>query len=160
MGADELTDARIHELLSMKKHLKSSPSPKPKMKGMHEERDIIVESEDEKERFVVYARQNTKLPDDFSCGLRWEAPSGESVHLMRVNGSSHVHPNRIEQTTIVGKCHIHVATARYILAGYHAEAYAEEASEYSDPDGALRVLADRCNISGFRFEPHQGLLSM
>ena len=155
MGAEALSDERIKALLSMKKRLTSSSSPKPRLKGKHEERDYTIVGDDGETRFVVYARQNANLTDDFSCGLRWEAPSGESVTLIRMNGPSHVHPNRLEKTSIVAKCHVHMATTRYIQAGLQPEGYAEESFEYTDLEGALRVLARVCNVDGFHFTPHQ-----
>jgi hypothetical protein len=145
MGAEVLTDLRIRELTEVSKEVVSRS--KAKVKGRHQERDFELRGADGS-RFKIFHRQNTKLSDDFSCGIRWEAPSGESVVLARYNGSSHPHPNPIEGTRVDFRCHIHRATERYIRAGRQPETYAEETSTYSDLDGAVRLLAEEFHVSG------------
>jgi len=155
MARDALTDDRIAGLLREQKLLKSSPTPKVKVKGKHEERDFKFESADGVNRYTVYTRQNTKMRDDFSCGLVWEIPNEEPIHLMRANGSSHAHPNVLEGTKLPAKCHVHVATERYIDAGRQPEGFAEECGTYSDLDGALRELVKRCNLVGIDLDTSQ-----
>ncbi len=127
--------------------------------GKHEEYDFTVKGQDGT-MFKVFARQNVILRDDFSCGLRWDAPSGEAIILARYNGSSHPHTNRIEKTRFVSKHHIHRATERYVQAGLPAEGYAMETTAYASLAAAVTSLARDCHIEGLALPPQQlGLIS-
>lgn len=106
MAAESLSDEKIRTLLESPKVVKQEPR-KHKQKGKHLEYDYLLESEDG-HFFTLFTRQNTILKDDFTCGLRWDAPSGEGFILARYNGSSHPHRNKIEGDTFVGKFHIHL----------------------------------------------------
>lgn len=56
---------------------------------------------------IVYVRQNTRLIEDYSTGLRWELPGATTKMLIRVNGSSHVHGNP-DRKILNNLFHIHV----------------------------------------------------
>jgi hypothetical protein len=146
MSAAELTDEKIQALRTFPKKV-TSGSRKPKIKAGHFEMDFEAASEDGS-RFRVFARQNRRLADDFSCGIRWEAPSGEAVTLARYNGPSHPHPNPLEGTRLVGVCHIHTATERYIRLGRQPETFAVATDRYHDLDGAMAALAEDFAITG------------
>lgn len=133
-------------MAAVKKRVVSGPE-KPKAKGKHHEWDFDAVGDDGS-RFRVYLRQNTILADDFSCGIRWDMNDGESLTLARYNGSSHGHPNVIEETRLPPTFHIHRATARYIAAGRQPEGFAEESALYTDLSGAVRLLASQFNVSG------------
>jgi hypothetical protein len=143
MGAAALTDERIAQLLAMRKHVAGPMRFKPKHKGDHLEQDWSLTGEDGS-RFLLYARQSTKLADGFSCGLSWEAPDGTHVPLARYNGPYHQHPNAIERTVIpFGSCHIHRATARYIQQGLKPDGFAEATASYrSLPEAFECILRD------------------
>lgn len=74
-------------------------------------------------------------------------PDGSTQTLIRFNGSSHIHPNRIENTQIEWQTHIHIATERYIQIGSKAEGYAEVTTAYKCVNGALQYAVKYCNIS-------------
>ena len=151
MGYESLTDQQIGDLLSATKRV-TNPGGKESSKPGHTQRNYKVLSNDGHE-YTLYVRQNSKVEDDFSCGLLWHMPSGEILTLIRYNGSSHFHPNRIEETELDFVCHIHKATERYIAAGRKPEGYAEETDRYATVDGALHCLTKDCKISGLNTTP-------
>lgn len=147
----DLTDARIKELLSVKKKIvRAEDSTYPTSIGQ----DFVLLGDDG-ETYKAYSRQSRSLPDSFSCGLRWCPKGGQEVTLARVNGSDHVHPNKLERTKIDQKCHVHKATERYIQAGLKTEGYAEESTDYTNLDGAIEALGRLGNIEGEPFTPPQ-----
>jgi hypothetical protein len=145
MARTILADVRIKELVKLGKTV-TLGSKRPSHKGKHLEWDYDLVSEDGM-RFTVFVRQNTILHDSFSCGLCWISPSGEHIVLMRCNGGSHPHPNRIEGTQVPFGFHIHWATERYMRRG-KPDGYAIQTDLYSDIDGALKSLTEECCISG------------
>ena len=95
------------------------------------------------------------MEDDFSCGISWLAPNGESFTFKRYNGPSHNHPNHLERSKLGYACHIHTATEKYIKANRKAEGFAEVTNCYNSLKGALHSLVTDCNISGIKTEPDQ-----
>lgn len=152
MGVESLTDEKISALLVMPKRV-TNPGIKRREKAGHTERNFIVQSVDGSQHFVLYERQNRELENDFSCGLGWLAPSGETITLARYNGCSHSHPNHIEKEKLGFVCHVHKATERYILAGKKIEGYAEVSGGYTSCKGALACLVSDCAITGILTEP-------
>lgn len=150
MAFESVSDAQIAELLSCPKRV-SNPQARTVSKGAHEQVNYKVSATDGSgHRFEVYQRQNlrTGMESDFSCGIRWLAPNGESLTLRRYNGSSHPHKNHVENEEIDETFHIHLATERYIKADRKAEGFAEETNRYQTVDGALHCLAADCKLSG------------
>jgi hypothetical protein len=156
MGGDVLSDDQIASLLAMPKKVTQAPR-KAKVKAKHEEYDFAVEGADGT-KFTVYARQSLILAANFSCGLKWEAPSGEGVTLVRYNGNSHPHGNRLEGTRFVDKFHIHRATERYLRMGLDSDGFAEETSAYSSLSGAVKALAIDCHVQDLSLPSAQGVL--
>lgn len=116
MAFESLTDEKIQQLLNSPKQL-TNPMSRSKNKDGHEQFNFRATSTDGTGHvFEVYKRQNLRegMEDDFSCGISWIASNGETLTLKRYNGSSHDHPNHIEQTRLGYNCHIHIATERYI----------------------------------------------
>jgi hypothetical protein len=150
MGCESLTDEKINLILLSNKQIKN-PQSKELDKGSHTQRNYKVTSLDGQE-YTLYVRQSKLVNDDFSCGLLWHMPSGEVITLVRYNGSSHYHPNHLEETELDFACHIHRATERYIQAGKKPEGYAEETTRYSTINGALHCLTTDCKISGLKTE--------
>lgn len=139
-----ITDDQIKDLLSMPKSI-TNPGARWKELGRTKLKDYSVLSDDGAYKFAVFVRQSTRLINSFSAGLLWH--NGEdNLVLMRCNGSSHVHGNKLEREVIRMAPHIHIATARYISIGKKSEGFAEETSAYNSVDGALAVLFQRCNI--------------
>ena len=150
MAIDTVTDDQIDQLLSVQKEIQN-PGAQETNKGSHVQRNFEVESEDGK-KFSLYTRQNNRVPDDFSCGLLLYMSNGESLTLVRYNGSSHPHPNKLEGTSTNFKCHIHKATERYIQAQRRPEGYAEATDKYRTLSQALRCIVTDCNVSGLPSE--------
>jgi hypothetical protein len=151
MGVEAITDAKIDRLLTTDKRV-ANPQARETDKGSHLQTNYRVVSPDGYE-FNLYVRQNKRIPEDFSCGLLWNMPSGESLTLIRYNGSSHFHLNRIEGNEVDYKCHVHEATERYISAGLKPEGFARECNRYQSLGGALHCLVGDCNISGLSTKP-------
>ena len=147
MAFESLTDERIEKLLRMAKRV-TNPTARTVQDANHDKRDYIVESSDGLEKFSLFVRQSKTVEDDFSCGLIWLPAGGERLILARYNGSSHEHPNRLEQTKISFACHVHRATERYIQANLKPESFATESADYQTCNGALHALVTECNING------------
>jgi len=130
-----LTDERIYELLKEPKWVKN-PKAREVPDAKHLRRDYKVSSETGEE-FTVFTRQHQEMLDDFSAGLIWHPTTGDSVILMRCNGSSHRHTNHLEGSEFAaGNCHVHMATERY-----------------STLEGALHHLCKEGNIDGLDTSP-------
>ena len=144
-----MTDQEILTLIQMPKRVKTSKINWT-IKGKHKQCDIDVLSDDSRHAFKLYLRQNIAYPDSFSCGIRWEKQGSETLTLMRCNGSDHAHGNPIEGDTFNGKCHIHLATERYILNGRKPEHYAYPTTAYTDLSGALLHILAECRVKGLQ----------
>ena len=73
--------------------------------------------------------------------------------LIRCNGSDHLHPNVLEQELIEFRCHVHVASERYIQANRKAEGFAQASEVYRTLGGALHHLVQQAHIQGLKTEP-------
>lgn len=106
-------------------------------------------------QFEIYKHQNLRegMNDDFSCGIAWLAPNGETLTLKRYNGPSHDHPNHLEKIRLGYKCHIHIATEEYIKANKKAEGFAQATNRYNTIEGALHCLVIDCNVRGLTTVP-------
>ena len=151
MAFESLNDARIEQLLAMPKRI-TNPAARNVTDANHDKREYLVQSTDGAERFRLFVRQNKSVLDDFSCGLQWLAAGGDSLILVRYNGSSHSHPNRLERARVDFVCHIHKATERYLQANLKAEGFAEATKTYQTCNGALNRLLSDCNIAGLQTE--------
>lgn len=147
MDLTSLTDALIAQLLGMPKRVKN-PKARQVPKAKHLEHNYEVEAVDGDTQFMLIARQSTKIDGNFSCGLVWLPAPGQRVVLTRYNGFDHVHGNPIEGHEFEFKCHIHVATERYIKIGRKPEMFAEPTDRYATMSDALKCLIDDCNIRG------------
>ncbi len=155
MAFESITDEKIQQLLSGLKRL-TNPNARSKMKDGHEQVNYRVTALDGSgHEFEVYTRQNKRegMEDDFSCGISWIAPNGESLTLKRYNGSSHSHLNQLEKEKLDAKCHIHLATEKYIKSNRKAEGFAETTERYRTLEGALHCLITDCNITGIQTSP-------
>lgn len=150
MAFESVTDNKITELLTIPKKV-TNPSVRAKLKDGHEQYNYsVVCIENDEYRFELYTRQNKRegMEDDFSCGLNWIAPNGETLILCRYNGPNHNHPNHLENEKLGFKCHIHKTTEKYIKANRKPEGFAKISIEYNTLKGALFCLVKDCNISG------------
>lgn len=140
-----LTDSKIEEFIKVPKRL-TNPKTKPVTKSGHIQKNYDVESQDGIYKFILYTRQNQMIGDDFSCGLKL-LRKNEEISLLRYNGKSHIHKNKIEKTSIVLQYHIHRATERYINNPIcKHDGFAEITDKYFDLDSAFLCLTKDCNI--------------
>ncbi len=152
MAFESLTDDKIADLLNCSKRL-TNPQVRPKIiEGREQMNYRAVALDGSSHEFEIYKRQNLRegMEDDFSCGIRWIAPNGETLTLKRYNGPNHNHPNHLERVSLGYCCHIHIATEKYIKANRNAEGFAEKTDRYSTLNGALHCLITDCKISGLQ----------
>jgi len=152
MAFESLTDDKILNLISCPKRL-SNPQARTKEIDGHEQVNYKVYSTDGSGyEFVLYKRQNLRsgMEDDFSCGLSWIAPNGETLTLKRYNGPSHNHPNHLEKEKLGYNCHIHVATEKYIKSNRKADGFAQVSDRYKNLNGAFHCLVVDCKITGIK----------
>lgn len=147
-----LSDDEIDHLIKLEKQV---TNPKARRLSKRGSEQVNYEAAAPSgERFRVYIRQNLRLTENFSCGLLWVLPSGDTITLARYNGCDHAHVNPIEGTPPLSMvCHIHRATEKYMRAGRKAEHYAEATLRYKDCAGALQALVADCNIRGLGDNP-------
>lgn len=155
MSFESLTDDKIADILNCPKRLTNSQA-RSKVKDGHEQVNYkAIATDGSGHKFELYKRQNLRdgMEDDFSCGISWIAPNGETLTLKRYNGSSHSHMNRLEKVRLGYTCHIHIATEKYIKSNRKAEGFAEATNRYNSIEGALHCLVIDCKISGITTTP-------
>lgn len=155
MGLEIITDELIEKLLNTKKVVENPKARKKR--GLGNERVNYTLSDEEGNRFKLYLRQNYNrgMEDAFSCGLSYVLPSGETFNLIRYNGPSHDHPNKLERERLGYVAHIHKSTKRYLDETGKADGYAEATNRFSTLEGALYCLLNDCNITGITANPDQ-----
>lgn len=159
MAFESITDEKIKELLLMPKRV-INPTTRARIKDGHEQYNFKVRALGDVEyQMTLYTRKNLRngMDDDFSCGLCWNAPNGETLTLARYNGASHSHSNHLENEVLSFECHIHHATEKYIKANRKPEGFAQTTDRYQSMNGALHCLVSDCKISGIpttRDEPY------
>lgn len=146
------TDAELLKLCDICKII-NKKSKERSLNG-HSGRDFSL-SDTEGNQYVLFIRQNERIENNFSCGLRLVLNSGEKVTLARYNGSDHPHFNPIEKTRFSNESHIHIATERYIAIGRKSEHYAETTNRYTTSKGALHCLVMDYHITGIETEAEQ-----
>ena len=102
----------------------------------------LVSEDNNKNKYILYQRQNLRDFSDFSCGLSLVQHGGRPVSLIRYNGANHQHGD------ILYTCHIHRATHKALLEGRKIDWYAHESSEYQNLMGALWCIVRACNVRG------------
>jgi len=105
----------------------------------HRERELPILGEGGS-HFRVILRQGVLNPLDFSVILALLVPkTNQAFRLLRCNGKSHEHTNRLESATFYD-FHIHRATERYQREGFREDSYAEITDEFSNLEGVLETL--------------------
>ncbi|MEK6674045.1 MAG: hypothetical protein AABZ47_00150 [Planctomycetota bacterium] len=136
-----LTDSEIAGFIAEPKQLPPDWRNRVKLKPKHGhyERELDITGENGS-KFRVVMRQTIANSLDFSVILGLLVPKTNQVfRLMRFNGKSHEHTNKIEGTRFYD-FHIHRATERYQKDGYDEESYAEVTDRYSSFEEALETL--------------------
>ena len=152
MAFESLTDDKIADLLNCPKRLTNPNARAKTIEGREQLNFRVVALDNSDHEFEIYKRQNLRpgMEDDFSCGISWISPSGESITLKRYNGPNHNHPNHLEKVSLGYSCHIHIATERYIKANKKPEGFAEVTDRYDTINGALHCLVNDCKIVGIQ----------
>jgi len=139
--AVRLTDSDIQRLLTERKPLPEDFRNRTKLKSKrgHKESELALKGVDGSE-FLLFMRQSEENPIDFSIILTYQIPKSNVVfRLLRCNGKSHEHTNKIEGNTFYD-FHIHQATERYQDSGFQEDTFAEPTRDFSDFAGALDCL--------------------
>ena len=104
--------------------------------GRHESEVVLAGEDGTPFRIIVSLRHSS--PENFTVILMLNSPTHPNFPLLRYDGSSHDHKNRLEGNSIARKPHIHRATERYQIATYQRrpDGYAEETQRYQDLTGA------------------------
>lgn len=155
MAFESLTNETIRDLLNSPKQL-INPQARNKDKNGHNQLNYMVIALDNSgHKFEIYKRQNLRefMENDFSCGINWVAPNGETLTLVRYNGPSHEHLNFLEKERLEYICHIHRATEKYIRANRKPEGFATATDKYQTLEGAFHCLITDCNVRGIKTNP-------
>ncbi|CAG2132286.1 hypothetical protein [Cupriavidus numazuensis] len=148
-----LTDADLDRLRREPKKVEN-PSARWATKGGHREKNYQVRAiDDETAKYRVFVRVSVSNPAVFSVGLVRLFHSGGALVLVRYNGAYHPHRNVIERNKLPAATHRHIATERYIRAGYDPDGFAELFEGYTTVDGALHCLVRDTLISGLSTSP-------
>lgn len=153
MALESVTDETIAALLAQPKTV-SNPGARETDKGSHKQTNYVVRGA-AGDAFTLYLRQNNRIADDFSCGLCWHAPSGETLTLVRYNGAGHAHRNPGAREWLPRTCHIHRAMRACLDADRKPEAFAAATDRYVTLAGALHELVADCKIDGIQTRPEQ-----
>lgn len=155
MAFESLTDDKIMDLVKCPKRC-TNPQARKKVQFGTEQINYRLEATDDSgHQFLVYSRQNMRagMQDDFSCGIAWISPSGQTITLRRYNGASHRHKNHLEGDRLSPTYHIHYATEKYIRSNLKADGFACATERYCTLGGALHCLIKDCKISGLTSPP-------
>ena len=140
MMADIVSDAKIAEMIAERKTL---PLDWMQQLNRFKDRDDRYEAEVDLEgdagtRFRIIVRSSRIKANDFSVVLIAALPENPEFRLLRYDGRSHTHRNRMEGNRIRREPHIHRATERYQQdpCGLPHDGYAEQTDRYQDLAGA------------------------
>ena len=136
MAEEPLSDYEIAEFIEEAKLLPINwqASPVGKAGNLQAQADVHGANGT---RFLLVVRQSIGYRNNFSIVLAIKPSRGRQINLLRYDGDSHPHRNRIEGNRIEYKPHIHLATERYQrLRRADAEGYAEETDRFQDIKGA------------------------
>lgn len=155
MDYSSLTDEQFETLRREPKVIENPQAHERRKQGHMERNYQLLAVNDELRRYRIFWRQSVFQSGSFSVGLGICLPAGGLSVLVRYNGPSHAHRNKLEGTSFSGTCHRHTAVRRYADAGLRADAYAEVDSRYDDIEGAMRCMIFDCGISGVSLTPQQ-----
>jgi len=116
-----------------------------KPKRGHLEREMDIDGSDGN-KYRIVLRQNSVNPLDFSVILALHpAEAGKPFRLLRYNGKSHEHTNKIEGNRFFD-FHIHKATSRYQELGAREDSYAEPSDSFWDLDSAFKAMMQAAGL--------------
>lgn len=160
-----LSEVQISALIAEEKKIPDGLRPLSRQveRNQHRRRDYEVTGASGSE-FLVFVRQSTLNPFDFSVILGYRVPGTNTVfRLRRYNGRSHRHTNAIERETIRG-FHMHSATERYQrFPGSREDGFAETTNRYWNLESAIECLIEDCGFTSpmddsplFTGSPYEG----
>jgi hypothetical protein len=142
-----IDDAEIARLISVEKplpdHWETRLRPRQRPEFSHKRANLVVETS--AGAFTIMIRENMINVRDFSVILGFTRRNGNLFRLRRYNGMHGGHINHIERQNISG-CHVHMATARYQIAGHREDAYAVASDGFTDVASALRLMFSECTF--------------
>jgi hypothetical protein len=149
---EELTNSVIETLLSVPKKLKGRASKlKQDARGtLRFDCRLQCVENNAPHLFKLFIRQSAKLEDSFSIGLEYHCtPCGidDYLTLMRVNGSTHQHTNKVINNQTFKTFHVHQATSEAIALNLQPEQFASPCSHYRDFRTALSYAWELWHIS-------------
>ena len=148
---ETVSDSEIAQLIAERKHLLGNwqdelENLKPKDSHLEGQIDLAGAAGT---RFRIIVRQSVRNSHDFSVILIAERPREPEIRLLRYDGGSHPHRNKIERNWIVRKPHIYRATKRYQELKWELhDGYAEETARYHDLSGAWECFVADANLQG------------
>lgn len=145
------TDTEIDNLIKEPKRLPPDYQERvvPKLKQGFKERELEIVG-DNGSCFRIIFKVGLINPMSFEVILCWIVPLTNQVfRLRRYDGKYHEHTNRIEKDRFYD-FHVHYATERYQVAGFHSDGYAVADNRYTDYYGAMLCLFNDC---GFIYPP-------
>lgn len=143
--AAQYSDNDIGQLIGEPKTLPANWRARVQLreKRGHKERELDVRG-DNRTQFRLILRQSDFNVLDFSVILAVQPDNTNQLfRLVRYNGKSHEHTNKIEGSTFYD-FHVHRATERYQELGGREDAFAEPTDDYQDFQTALRCLLRDC----------------
>lgn len=153
MIPEDLTDNALADMRTERKRVEN-PGARIVEKAGHQERNFdLVSEEDPLRRYRIFVRQSRFEPTAFSAGLIREFSAGTTLVLVRYNGPTHTHRNRLEGTRLPACTHRHVTKASYLERGMAADGFAVRDTRFTTVEGALRCLLEDCNVSGLTLPP-------
>ncbi len=146
-----VSDSEIFQLIAESKFLTGNWQDElanPKSKGSHIEGQVDLVGASGTQ-FRVIVRQSLRDSHDFSVILVASRSGETEIRLLRYDGGSHPHRNKIERNWIERKPHIHSVTERYQELNWEFhDGYAEETIRYHDLSGAWECFLADINLQG------------
>lgn len=139
------TDKEIEQLINCEKRIVQPPKKKMKSEGGHARNDMKLVSDDG-HSFSVFMRASNFFPENFTIGLKINAPDGSSTILMRCNGDHGEHANHVRDFKKFSGYHIHFATEEALKMGKCAENFAVQTKEYASYTEAFGHFVKKVNI--------------
>ena len=158
-----LTDREIQDLIDEPKQMNRSAGSL--LQGMkikrgrgtsYQQNSLKFSRSNGEGEWLIYLRCNRENPFDFSCGLGFIPKGrGQAFTLIRYNGKSHQHTNRLENEETFYDFHIHRATEKYQKSSYDDEHHAQPTDLYTNLHGAFKILLADCKATDVNSDDRQ-----
>ncbi|MXZ90736.1 MAG: hypothetical protein F4W95_05325 [Chloroflexi bacterium] len=148
---DIISEARIAAMIAERKEMsedwRQELANLKNRVGRHETEVDLTGTGGTPFRILISLRHSS--PENFTVILMLNSPTHPNFPLLRYDGGSHDHRNRLEGNRIIRRPHIHRATERYQIATYQRrpDGYAEETKRYQDLAGAWDCFRSDANLA-------------